>query len=155
MRATIPMRDTITKPAAAFLLGLVASACLLPAQASGDPWGLLAAVEVEEVIEGESYAALKTYPPALIAAQDSFEITGYVVPITAEPFISTFMLVEDPANCPFCGGSGYGPVLEVQLKRPIGTLREFTEITVEGRIELIEDPETFQSYRLVDAIPRD
>ena len=106
------------------------------------------------MIEGDTYAAIKTFPPALIARQDDFEITGFVVPITAEPFIQTFILVEDPANCPFCGGSGYGPVLEVQLKRPIGTLTEFTELTVEGRLELIEDPETFQSYRMVDAIPR-
>lgn len=116
-------------------------------------WSLLAGVEIEEVIEGESYQAIKTYPPALLDAADEFEITGYVVPVTAEPYMTTFMLVEDPANCPFCGSSaGYGPVLEVQLKRPIPELAEFAEVTVAGRIELIEDPETYQSYRLVDAV---
>lgn len=121
-----------------------------------DGWSLLAAVEIEEVIEGESYQAIKTYPPALLNATDGFEITGYVVPVTAEPYMTTFMLVEDPANCPFCGSSaGYGPVLEVQLKRPIAELAEFAEVRVSGRIELIEDPETYQSYRLVDAVALD
>lgn len=116
-------------------------------------WSLLAAVDIEEVIEGENYQAIKTFPPALVDAAEGFEITGYVVPITAEPYMTTFMLVEDPANCPFCGSSaGYGPVLEVQLKRAIPELAEFAEIRVAGRIELIKDPETYQSYRLVDAI---
>ncbi len=135
-------------------LGIITSAYATSALASDDAWDILASVEIEEVIEGDNYAAIKTFPPDLIARKDDFEISGFVVPITSEPYIQTFILVEDPANCPFCGGSGYGPVLEVKLKRPIGTLTEFTELTVEGRLELIEDPETFQSYRMVDAVPR-
>lgn len=133
-------------------LGIITSLATAAA-AVGDPWRLLAAVEIKEVIDGDHYAAIKTYPPALLDA-DRFLISGFVVPVTSEPYIETFILVEDPANCPFCGGDTYGPVLEVQLKRPMGSLVEFTELTVEGRIELIEDPETYQSYRLVDAIPR-
>lgn len=121
-----------------------------------DGWSLLAAVEIEEIIEGESYQAIKTYPPALREAADGFEITGYVVPLAAEPYMTTFILVEDPANCPFCGSSaGYGPILEVQLKRPLPDLAEFAEVRVAGRIEFIEDPGTYQSYRLVDAVALD
>ena len=117
-----------------------------------DGWSLLAAVEIEEVIEGESYQAIKTYPAALLKVTDGFEITGYVVPLAAEPYMPPFMLVEDPANCPFCGSSaGYGPILEVRLKRPIAEMTEFSEVRVRGRIELIVDPKTYQSYRLVVA----
>ena len=134
-------------------LGIITSLATA-ATAVSDPWRLLASIEIKEVIDGDHYAAIKTYPPALLETADTFLISGYVVPVTAEPYIETFILVEDPASCPFCGSDTYGPVLEVHLKRPIGNLVEFTELTVEGRIELIEDPGTYQSYRMVDAIPR-
>eukprot|EP01023_Acetabularia_acetabulum_P059749 TRINITY_DN71854_c0_g1_i1.p2 TRINITY_DN71854_c0_g1~~TRINITY_DN71854_c0_g1_i1.p2 ORF type:complete len:150 (+),score=22.45 TRINITY_DN71854_c0_g1_i1:90-539(+) len=144
MRATILTLVTLTS------VGAVSSGSAAPA----DPWGLLASVEIEEIITDDLWQAKKTFPRALRAATDGFRISGYVVPVTAEPYIATFILVEDPAGCPFCGNDGYGPVLEVQLKRPIGGLVEFDQITVEGRLELIHDPETFQSYRLLDAVPR-
>ena len=150
MRALILTLGTITSGAVAALF--LTSGTETRAAVDVNPWSLLAAVEIEEIIEGDSYQAIKTYPPGLLERQGDFEVTGYVVPVTAEAFMSTFMLVEDPANCPFCGSSGgYGPVLEVQLKRPMPELDEFTEVTVSGTIELIEDPETYQSYRLVEA----
>ncbi len=122
--------------------------------ADEESWSLLASVEIEEIEEGDFWEAKKTFPPALIAASRDFQITGYSVPVTAEPFVETFILVEDPDSCPFCGSSGYGPVLEVVLKRPMGNLVEFTQITVQGQLELIDDPMTYQSYRLVDAVPQ-
>lgn len=131
------------------LTSLIASAAL-PTEGA---WRLLASVEIEEFEDGDIWEARKTFPDALVAAKSDFEITGYVVPITAEPYIQTFILVEDPDSCPFCGSSGYGPVLEVHLKRPMDALTEFTVLTVTGQLELIEDTQTYQSYRLVEAIP--
>ena len=116
-------------------------------------WALLTSVEIVEEGDDANWRAVKTFPDPLRAAAEDFTITGYVVPVLAEPYIQTFMLVSDPADCPFCGSNGYGPVLEVHLKRPIGDLVEFTEMTVRGQRELIEDPETYQAFRLIEAYP--
>jgi len=116
-------------------------------------WELLSSVRISEEGSGLNWRAVKVFPEAVRAATDGFEITGYAIPIVPEAYVETFLLVADPADCPFCGNSGYGPVLEVHLKRPLGDLVEFDEITVTGQLELIDDPETFQAFRLLDAIP--
>ncbi len=115
-------------------------------------WRLLAEVEIEEHVEDGIWTAEKRFPDALLAAREGFEIEGYLVPITPEAFIETFLLVEDPADCPFCGSSGYGPALEVELRHPLRDLPEFSRIRVRGELQTIEDPETYQALRLVDAI---
>ncbi|MEM9708853.1 MAG: hypothetical protein AAF871_08665 [Pseudomonadota bacterium] len=138
---------------ATLAFGLMTSIAL-PALAGQGPWELLAAVEIDEVGDGDAWQAIKTFPPELVAARDGFLISGYAVPVTPEPYVQTFMLVEDQANCPFCGGDTYGPVLEVHLKRPAGDLKDFDAVTVSGQLELIEDTGTYQSYRLVDAVIR-
>ncbi|MEM9524920.1 MAG: hypothetical protein AAF982_13230, partial [Pseudomonadota bacterium] len=53
--------------------------------------------------------------------------------------------------CPFCGSGGYGPVLEVNLKRPLPALPEFSRVTVRGPLTLIDDPETLQMFRMQGA----
>lgn len=121
-------------------------------QSDDSAWRLLGAVQIEEKGEGLNWEAVKTFPDDLRAAIDAFRITGFAVPIVPEPYVQTFLLVADPEDCPFCGSSGYGPSLEVHLKRPMADLAEFDVVTLEGRLELIEDPQTFQAYRLMDAI---
>ncbi|MEL6168001.1 MAG: hypothetical protein AAFR35_04875 [Pseudomonadota bacterium] len=119
----------------------------------GEAWQLLAKVDVREVTDGDTWRAEKKYPRALQSAADTFQISGYFVPIEAQAWIQSFVLVETPLDCPFCGGGGYGPVLEVQLKRPLRDMPEFSQITVRGTLDFITDPETFQAFRLVDAVP--
>ena len=117
------------------------------------PWRLLGAIEITEEIDGDLWRMVKTYPEELLATREAFEITGYLVPIAAEAYLSTFVLVQDPADCPFCGANaGYGPVLEVHLRRPLPHLREFDRVRTRGTLELIDDPETMQSVVLTDAI---
>jgi hypothetical protein len=117
-----------------------------------DPaWTLLASVEVIEEETPTSWAAIKTFPEPLRAATDGFEITGFIVPIVPDDQVRSFILVQTPSDCPFCSG-GYGPVLEVNMKRGMRALPEFSQIRVRGTLELIEDEETFQMYRLNDAI---
>jgi len=129
--------------------------CLLPLAAPAsepDAWGLLGSAEFEEVIDGDNWSVNKTIPPALRAAAPDFEITGFFVPVLAQGEITEFLLVEDPADCPFCGSSGYGPVLEVHAKRPMPDMAEFAKITLRGQLEFNESSETLQLYRLKDAI---
>lgn len=102
-------------------------------------------------VEQSDFTWKKEYPPSL---QDGMtvKVTGYVVPVEAQPFFMSFLLVDDPQNCPFCGsGEGYGPVLEVQLKRPIAETPEFAQVTVEGTLRFVEDEYSSQLFRLVDA----
>lgn len=117
-----------------------------------DGWDILRLATVDEAGENENWRAIKTFPAKLRAASNAFKIDGFVVPVLPEPFLTQFILVEDPDNCPFCGSSGYGPVLDVTMKRPLPDLPEFTRVILSGTLELNEDPDTFQMYRLVDAV---
>lgn len=114
-------------------------------------WELLSSVRVTEILVNDRWGAKKEYPEALLAARQGFEIEGYYVPIEAQPYVRSFILVPDPADCPFCGTSGYGPALEVQLKGRMADIAEFSRITVRGELELITDPDTYMAYRMVDA----
>lgn len=152
---SIPTRATCIEAARAALIAM--ALCVLPAGAEPPPvdpqaaWDLLRTAEVREEGEGAEWRAVKTVPDSLRAAAEAFTVTGYLVPIMAEAELTTFLLVEQPENCPFCGNGGYGPVLEVTMRTPLPDLPEFTEITLQGLLSFNEDPFTFQLYRLEDA----
>lgn len=131
---------------------MVAALAAQPNAATANGWDLLGTAEVTETGEDETWRAVKTFPDALVAAADGFEIEGYLVPVVPEPYLSTFLLVPDPANCPFCGDGGYGPVLEVVMRTPLEDMAEGTQIALQGQLEFNRDPETFQMFRLVDAV---
>lgn len=118
---------------------------------SEENWQLLGSVEIKEIITGDQWRVEKTFPPALKGAAKDFEIEGFFVPVLAEGEIRQFLLVEDPADCPFCGNGGYGPVLEVHTRRPVPDMPEFTVMTVKGQLEFVEDPETMQLFKLTEA----
>ena len=119
---------------------------------SDEAWNLLNTATVREKIEDDLYLAVKDFPAPLREAAEDFTVQGFLIPIWAEAELSAFMLVQDPENCPFCGtGSGYAPVLEVHLAEAIPAQEEFTQIRVRGELELIEDPLTYQMFRMVDA----
>lgn len=125
--------------------------------AAQEGWDLIGAVEVEEayVVDadegGERYVASKTYPDALMEAAEGFTITGHVVVLVPEPELTTFLLIEDPDDCPFCGTGEGGAALEVVAARPIGGVQDADRITVRGTLTPIRDPDTYQAIRLVDA----
>lgn len=118
---------------------------------SEENWRLLGSVEMKEIINGDQWRVEKTFPQALKDASKDFEIEGFFVPVLAEGEIRQFLLVEDPADCPFCGNGGYGPVLEVHTRRPVPDLPEFTVMTIRGQLEFVEDPETMQLFKLTGA----
>ncbi len=116
-------------------------------------WDLIEAIEIDEKIKGDSYVVTKSYPDDLIAMarSGSFEVEGYFVPVMAQGSVRQFLMVRDPAECPFCGSSGYGLALEVITKRPVPDMGEFERITVRGTLELVDDPETWQAVILKNA----
>ena len=139
------MRPSILTPA------ILTSLAALAAPALADGWDLLAAIEVEEVMEEGRWEARKTYPDALLAGARGFEITGHVVPVTPQAELELFLLVPDPDDCPFCGSAGYGPSLEVTMHRPLDA-GEGERVTLRGDLEIVADPETWQAVRLTDAV---
>ena len=122
-----------------------------------DAWALLESIEVAEEGYGEDWKAVKYFPPEVLAAAEDFEIAGYLVPVYAEAELKHLVLVPWPTNCPFCGtaGAGYGPLIEVTLKRGITGVAEGSLLRVRGKLEFIESPDTLQAYKLVDAIHLD
>lgn len=112
---------------------------------------LLETIEIREEIDCDDWRAIKTVPEAVRGKANAFRISGYVVPVEAEPCISTFLLVKDPANCPFCGTAADAPVIEVHMAAPMPDMPEFTEVTVEGDLEFVEDPFTMQAVIMRNA----
>lgn len=133
------------------LVTLTSLALAAPLSA-GESWNLLGQIDLAEEEKDGEWRVVKTIPPSLRQAAEDFTITGYAVPIEAQPYIQSFILVQDPADCPFCGSSGYGPVLEVWLKHELPALAEATEVTVTGVLEFDMSPETYQTVRLKDAV---
>lgn len=129
---------------------LLALTTSLAAPAAAD-WQLLAGIEIEEVQVEDRWEARKTYPDALLAAAEGFEITGHVVPVVPDAELRVFLLVPDPEQCPFCGDAGYGPSLEVEMRRALEA-GEGEEVTLRGDLEIVADPETWQAVRLTDAV---
>ncbi len=117
-----------------------------------DGWDLLGAIELRETETNGRWAVEKTFPDALRATADSFRITGYYVPVQAQAYVRSFLLVPDPADCPFCGSGGYGPTLEVQMRKAMPDIPEGSRITVEGTLRLIDSDETFQSAILTEGV---
>lgn len=136
------------RPAA--VLALLAP-CLFAVPAGANPWDLIQQIGYEETETETEWKVEKTIPEALRAQADGFRITGYYVPVEAQAQVSQFLLVPDPADCPFCGESGYGPALEVQMKRPMPDIPEATEITVTGQLNFDESTETYRAVFLTDA----
>lgn len=132
---------------------LVLAACLLaPVPAFANPWDLITGIEYQETETADSWAVTKTYPDGLRDMAQDFRITGYYVPVEAQAYVSTFLLVPDPADCPFCGSSGYGPSLEVTMKRPMPDVPEATRISVRGTLKFDDSTETYRAVFLTDAV---
>lgn len=136
----------------AFKASMVCLASLCATPAVAEPWDLITAIEYEETETTTTWSVTKTIPAELRAMADDFEITGYYVPVEAQAYVSSFLLVPDPADCPFCGENGYGPSLEVKMKRPMPDVPEATKITVRGTLHIDDSPETYRAVYVTDGL---
>lgn len=139
-------KSFLTVLASILTLGITTDAGAEPAA-----WELISKIEITEVEKDDQWQVKKSYPDALRAQADSFRIRGFYVPVEAQAYVKSFLLVPDPADCPFCGNGGYGLSLEVHVSKAMPDMAEGTDITVEGRLELVESDETYQAVILRDA----
>lgn len=114
-------------------------------------WKGLAQAGAEIVEDKGPFHVEKVFPESLRAAAEGYRVEGYVVPVVPEPWMSTLLLVEQPEDCPFCGSNREATVVEVHLAEPLPEMPQFARIAVTGRLEFVEDPETMQMFRLMEA----
>lgn len=129
----------------------LASALLISQPALANPWELITGIGYKETETETEWKVEKTIPDALRGQARDFTITGYYVPVEAQPYVTQFLIVPDPADCPFCGSDGYGPTLEVQMSEAMPDIPEASEITVTGQLNFDESTETYRAVYLTDA----
>jgi len=130
------------------LAGLALSA--LPSAATPF-WDLVAQIEYHEEERDGAWIVKKSFPEELVKQADGVTVVGYYVPIGAQAYVRSFVIVPTPEDCPFCGFGGYGIALEVQTRKPIPDIAEGTRIQLRGKLMLIESVDTYQSVILTDA----
>lgn len=135
----------------AVLGSILTLAITTEAQAEPPAWELISKIEITEVETKDRWLVKKAYPDALRAQADNFRIRGFYVPVEAQAYVKSFLLVPDPADCPFCGNGGYGLSLEVHMRQSMPDMAEGTDITIEGRLELVDSDETYQAVILREA----
>lgn len=131
-------------------LGWIAVFLSASTVAAQEPWDLIRGIEISENETNGTWIVEKSYPAGL-QDQAEFSIRGFYVPVQAQGYVTQFLLVPDPDDCPFCGSSGYGISLEVHMRQPVPDMEEGTELAVRGRVDLVESPETYQAIVLRDA----
>ncbi|KUF11782.1 hypothetical protein [Pseudoponticoccus marisrubri] len=133
-------------------LSLTLALGLLAGPALSNPWDLIQQIGYKETEANGRWRVEKTIPPELRAMAPDFRITGYYVPVQAQARVTQFLLVPDPADCPFCGESGYGPTLEVTARRAMPDMPEGTRITLKGRLAIDDSDTTYRAVMLENAV---
>lgn len=137
------------------ILMLAITTSIAAAQDTPPGWHWLLEIQITEFEDNAgNWWVEKEFPPELVELAPNFEISGFYLPMQAEPFVTEFILVPEDTDCPFCGASGYGMMLEVHMRHPLGDIDEGTLLKLTGQLELMDDPGTYQSARLLDARTR-
>jgi hypothetical protein len=123
-----------------------------PARATS--WDELGAAKVDlEDVAGE-VRPVATIPPKVAAlAGQRVELVGFMFPIDAEVDPTRFLLVELPADCPFCFANWSEParMAEIWAAEPVSFVDH--QVTLQGRLEINPDDPSGILYRLLDARP--
>ncbi|HET7774336.1 MAG TPA: DUF3299 domain-containing protein [Burkholderiaceae bacterium] len=78
-------------------------------------------------------------------------IAGFMMPLSAAPQQSHFLLTVTPQTCSFCIPAGPEGMIEVQTKTPVRTT--FEPVVLSGRFAVLPNDPNGLYYRLTDAQP--
>jgi hypothetical protein len=123
-----------------------------PARATS--WDELGAAKVDLAEVAGVVRPVATIPPKVEAlAGQRVELVGFMFPIDAEVDPTRFLLVELPADCPFCFANWSEParMAEIWAAEPVGYVDR--QVTLQGRLEINPDDPSGILYRLLDAHP--
>jgi hypothetical protein len=117
-------------------------------------WDLLARAKVE-LKEEQGMVRPVSAIPAEVAALDgrTVKLVGFMFPIEAETKTRRFLLVELPADCPFCFANWSEPsrMAEIWTDEAVDHVQH--QVAFQGRLELMADDPSGILYRLIEAQP--
>lgn len=115
-------------------------------------WDLLGKATVLFEERDGAHTATTLIPPEVEALDGrSLKLAGFMFPIEAETPTRAFLLVELPADCPFClaGTTEPSRMVEVRARRAVELAQD--QVVVSGRLEVVRDDVNGLVYRLHDA----
>jgi hypothetical protein len=121
-----------------------------PARATS--WDELGAAKVELEEVAGVVRPVATIPPEVKALDGQrVELVGFMFPIDAEVDPTRFLLVELPADCPFCFANWSEParMAEIWAAEPVDYVDR--QVILQGRLEINPDDASGILFRLLDA----
>lgn len=133
--------------AIAVALGLLASgvsAAAPPVYPDAEKWEMLAKSNVQ-IDKNGAYVAKPSAGVAALNGQ-SFQLSGFMMPLDENPATGHFILMRYPVDCPFCDPNDPNQSVEVILQQP--TLVSFNAVTVSGKLSLQKHTDDGLFYRI-------
>jgi uncharacterized protein len=128
----------------------------LPGSGTAPPgvtsWDLLGKASVLFTEENGTEKVTIVIPPEVEAIDGrQIKLMGFMFPVEAETPTRQFLLVEYPADCPFCLAAGTEPSRIVEVNTAEGMDWHDDQVVVSGRLEVVHDDENGLVYRLRQA----
>ena len=103
--------------------------------------------------EAEGEETVATVIPPEVESRDgtSVLIMGYMFPLDAEPELKRFLLVEYPADCPFCLAGMVEPSRMVEVEAGETIAWDDAPVILAGRLEVVRADPDGLVYRLHEA----
>ncbi len=114
----------------------------------GLSWATLATTR-EVLIEGSWFTRAVFSDEIRPYDGETVRMNGFMEPLEYDAEQSHFILMAYPRDCPFCISVGPTQLVEVITVEPVPNT--YDQITIEGRFELVEDPDEGMFFRLHDA----
>jgi hypothetical protein len=83
-------------------------------------------------------------------AGKSFTVRGFILQLTASPYLNHFVITRRNSSCAFCPPNGPGEAVEVFVPRTLPYTAN--EYAVTGTLQLFNNPSTGLYYRLANAV---
>jgi hypothetical protein len=103
--------------------------------------------------EADGEETVTTIIPPEVERLDGTPVSlmGYMFPLEAEPELKRFLLVEYPADCPFCLAGMVEPSRMVEVEAGATIPWNDEPVILAGRLEILRDDADGLVYRLHDA----
>lgn len=115
-------------------------------------WDLLGKTSVLFGEENGAYKVTTVVPPEVEAIDGrQVKLMGFMIPVEAEAPARQFLLVEYPADCPFCAIGSAEPSRMVEVDAADGIGWREDQVVLDGRLEVVRGDENGLVYRLREA----